>query len=86
MYINIYKYIYTCIRSNTDTFFNDMIGDDSEYPKVKLLPGFGKILGEYRTELDKTLQGFCDFFLEKHGKKTKEIQIFNSVLLKVCSR
>ena len=67
------------------TMLDTIISEDSEYNKLNVLPGFAKIITEYRANFDKVASEFADGILEKHAEKEAEKKLFLSVVAKASA-
>jgi len=65
------------------TLFDEIIKADAEVPKIRILPGFGRILTEYREKFDKVVGDFQELILERYKIKQEEKELFKLVNEKI---
>ena len=58
--------------SGVDALYTDMMKDDTELSKLKLLPGFSDILDSYKEQFQEATQAFSKTIFEKFESKKKE--------------
>lgn len=63
------------------TLFADMIKADSEYPKIRVLPGFEPLQAQYQASFAQIIEEFSADILARHKLKQAEKATFESVLL-----
>lgn len=66
-----------------ETLFDDMMKDDPELPKLRILPGFSEILQSYRDQFDEITRDFVTKMLDKFNAKKEERRLFNNALQRV---
>ena len=66
-----------------ETLFDDMMKEDGEIKKLKILPGFNSILDAYRDKAEKLTAEFVERMLEQNSGKESEMDLFRRVLAKV---
>lgn len=65
------------------SLFDEVMKQDAEAAKLRVLPGFGKITSEYREKFQKVVDDFCEWILERYKIKQEEKTLFQLVVDKV---
>eukprot|EP01084_Bolivina_argentea_P320519 556137_1 len=74
------------LQANIDsvnTFFDDMIRDDSEMIRLQNLPGFMEKINEYKIKIKQETKKYIDNIIEVYNKKIKEDNTLELTLKKI---
>lgn len=69
-----------------DDLLSVIIKEDSEFPKLKALPGFAKILDDYRDMFTRTLGDFTSTMLQRHEAKCEQRRLLEAAVAEALRR